>query len=50
VFENVGGSISWDGTNPNGANCSIGTYIVQLNYTDLSGNSVQTNTYLTLIR
>jgi gliding motility-associated-like protein len=49
VFENVGGSISWDGTNPNGANCSIGTYIVQLNYTDLSGNSVQSITYLTLI-
>ena len=50
VFEYIGATISWDGTNPNGANCNAGTYIVQCSYTDLSGNSVQSVTYLTLIR
>jgi gliding motility-associated-like protein len=50
VFEYTGASISWDGTNPNGVNCNAGTYIVQCNYTDLSGNSVPSITYLTLIR
>ena len=50
VFEYTGASISWDGTNPNGVNCNAGTYIVQCNYTDLSGNSVQSVTYLTLIQ
>ena len=50
VFESSGAAISWDGTNPNGVNCNAGTHIVQCSYTDLSGNSVQSITYLTLIR
>ena len=50
VFECLGGSISWDGTNQNGVKCNLGSYIVQCNYTDLSGNSVQSNTILTIIQ
>lgn len=39
----------WDGTF-NGENCSNGTYFWVVNYTNLTGNNVQKNGYLTLLR
>lgn len=50
IYEYTGSVISWDGTYPNGTNCSVGTYIIQCNYTDLSGNNIQSLTPLTLMR
>ena len=50
VYEAFGTTIGWDGTNLAGVDCVIGTYVVQCSFLDLSGNLVQSVSYVSLLR
>lgn len=49
VFESLPGE-PWDGTSPNGKNCSDGTYYYILRYSDFAGKQGMLKGFVTLIR